>query len=194
MEINKYLNKVQQAFLSGNPHFDTITILITNWKNLLSKICHSQANDVEAYRALLHIKLSLKGYSKFKEPLQNDELRCFIEHLIKYVDVEIKCLSAPNNNKTKNVLAAHSMAEWTGGKRSLMELICALDSCKCLNNGNISTKELVGVFEGFFGLKLNNYHSEINKMSFRKPPENKDTKAYFLEKLATGFNAKLMSF
>jgi len=77
------------------------------------------------------------------------------EQLEKYIDEEITAL------KSKRMFWQRYLSEkkqlnlkWTATKVALIELIYALHSSHSINNGKNDIKELIGLFEQVFDIKL----------------------------------------
>ncbi len=170
--------------------------LIKRWRIIVYAQC-TGSNLQENYRNLSHLKLTIQWMEK-QSSLPKDKnglLQSFLCHLVHYIDIELRFLRIhyPETASLSGIDKSEQLetADWTGSKRSLMELICSLGETDCINNGKSSTQKLVVLFEAFFNVSLENYHSEINKMSARKPPVNSESRAYFLQKLAGKFDKKL---
>lgn len=77
------------------------------------------------------------------------------EQLGKYLDNEINLLKSKRKQwqmfQFKNSNLGMS---WTASKAALVELIYALHSSNCINNGRINIKELIKHFEFIFDIKL----------------------------------------
>ncbi len=81
---------------------------------------------------------------------------------------------------------------WTGHKRSLLELIYAVNQTSCINDGEVPLKDLVGFFSEVFHVELPDFHSVINRMKERHPRRPiEHSRAFFLEDLLARFEQKL---
>ncbi len=169
--------------------------LLEEWEELISVHCFKENNPRQTFLNLHHLRLTVKWFIQQDHTNKSEHLKKFLKYLIKCITVELQSLTmhhateeeAHENKKTQN-----DTIRWTANKRSLIELICALDNAKCINEGNISTQKIVVLFSELFDVNLDNYYSEINKIAIRKPLNNKDKRAYFLTELADGFNEKML--
>ena len=48
---------------------------------------------------------------------------------------------------------------WTGKIVDLVELLYALDTCNCINNGEIGVEELAEVLSNIFGVEIKNCYN-----------------------------------
>ena len=74
---------------------------------------------------------------------------------------------------------------WTETKVAAVELINALVSHKCINNGNCSIKQVVSHFESCFNMKIGNYYDIFSEIKARKNP------TLFIDKMKTSFIQKV---
>lgn len=97
------------------------------------------------------------------------------EKLIKYIDNEINILKfgVSLNDSLKNDQPFRSDLTWTGTQVSLVELIYALHSAGVINNGNTEIKELAGIFERMFNIKLDEYYRTFSDIQMRKTSRTK---------------------
>nr|WP_321355637.1 RteC domain-containing protein [uncultured Draconibacterium sp.] len=121
----------------------------------------------------------------------------FLEHLIQYVEIEIKCTKLKQNKKgynATNTLNDYKGApiSWTASKRDLLELIFALNLTMCFNNGKTTQKELVGFFSHIFNISLPGYHATIKRMADRKGDVIQlESRSFFINEMLRKFNSKL---
>lgn len=97
------------------------------------------------------------------------------EKLIKYIENEINILKfgVSLNDSLKKDQPFHSDLTWTGTQVSLVELIYALHSAGVINNGNTEIKEVAGVFERMFNVKLDEYYRTFSDIQMRKTSRTK---------------------
>ena len=74
---------------------------------------------------------------------------------------------------------------WTETKVAAVELINALVSHKCINNGNCSIKQVVSHFESCFNTKIGNYYDIFSEIKARKNP------TLFIDKMKSSFIQKV---
>lgn len=60
---------------------------------------------------------------------------------------------------------------WSGSKTDLIELIYALHSVGCVNQGAASIKQIATCFESLFNIKLNGYYRAFLDIKLRKGPQ-----------------------
>jgi len=102
--------------------------------------------------------------------------------LEKYLKNKINELS----NKDENIDVPKVRLTWTGSKIDLIELIYALDTLKCINNGNINLKQIKEYFEIVFNLDIGpNISRAYYDMRIRKE------KTPFLDKLKNELNDRM---
>ena len=97
------------------------------------------------------------------------------EKLIKHIETEIGVLEF---GKKYGQASIQTNLKWTGLNVNLIELLYALKSSGCINNGNIEIKELVAVFENVLNIKLEDYYRVFLDIKGRKK-----SKTRFLDKL-----------
>ena len=66
---------------------------------------------------------------------------------------------------------------WTGKATDLVELLYALDTCDCINDGEIGVEELADVLSEIFGVEIKNCYNVYMNMKRRKD----DSRTYFLD-------------
>ncbi|HTO16127.1 MAG TPA: RteC domain-containing protein [Edaphocola sp.] len=77
------------------------------------------------------------------------------------------------------------LMQWTGTKIALVELIYALQASGCINNGNVSIKEVKEMFERVIEIDLTDYYRLFLEIKAR----NSTTK--FIDKLCEDLNRKI---
>lgn len=73
---------------------------------------------------------------------------------------------------------------WTGKATDLVELLYALDTCNCINNGEIGVEELADALSEIFGVEIKNCYNVYMNMKRRKD----DSRTYFLDELQEKLN------
>lgn len=99
------------------------------------------------------------------------------------LDMRIKGLlpTAPAATSAKKFL-------WTGKATDLVELLYALDTCDCINNGEIGVEELADAFSEIFGVEIKNCYNVYMNMKRRKD----DSRTYFLDELREKLNRRMV--
>ena len=77
---------------------------------------------------------------------------------------------------------------WTGKATNLVELLYALDTCNCINNGEIGVEELADALSEIFGVEINNCYNVYMNMKRRKD----DSRTYFLDELREKLNKRMV--
>ena len=77
---------------------------------------------------------------------------------------------------------------WTGKIVDLVELLYALDTCNCINDGEIGVEELADVFSEVFGVEIKNCYNVYMNIKFRKS----EGRAYFLDELREKLNKRMV--
>lgn len=81
-----------------------------------------------------------------------------------------------------------SKIHWTGKVVDLVELLYALDTCDCINNGEIGVEELADVFTEVFGVEIKNCYNVYMNIKFRKS----ESRTYFLDELREKLNKRMV--
>lgn len=77
---------------------------------------------------------------------------------------------------------------WTGKVTDLVELIYALDTCNCINNGEIGVEELADVLSEAFGVEIKNCYNVYMNIKYRKA----ESRTYFLDELREKLNKRMV--
>ena len=77
---------------------------------------------------------------------------------------------------------------WTGKATDLVELLYALDTCDCINNGEIGVEELADALSEIFGVEIKNCYNVYMNMKHRKD----DSRTYFLDELREKLNKRMV--
>ena len=87
------------------------------------------------------------------------------------------------SRKPKRTIPFH----WTGKMVDLVELLYALDTCDCINNGEIGVEELADALSEIFGVEIKNCYNVYMTMKRRKD----DNRTYFLDELREKLNKRM---
>ena len=92
-----------------------------------------------------------------------------VSELLFVIDTELKLLKM----RIQGFLPALSVKPakklcWTGKATDLVELLYALDTCNCINNGEIGVEELADAFSEIFGVEIKNCYNVYMNMKRRK--------------------------
>ena len=77
---------------------------------------------------------------------------------------------------------------WTGKATDLVELLYALDTCDCINNGEIGVEELADALSEIFGVEIKNCYNVYMNMKRRKD----DSRTYFLDELREKLSRRMV--
>ena len=77
---------------------------------------------------------------------------------------------------------------WTGKATDLVELLYALDTCDCINNGEIGVEELADALSEIFGVEIKNCYNVYMNIKRRKD----DSRPYFLAELREKLNKRMV--
>ena len=119
----------------------------------------------------------------FKDSKKNHEIghsiqSCLIE-LCQVLSTEVEILERGLRKKT--FLIPHRQTgqsiHWTGRATDLVELLYALDTCDCINDGEIGVEELADALSEIFGVEIKNCYNVYMNMKRRKD----DSRTYFLD-------------
>lgn len=77
---------------------------------------------------------------------------------------------------------------WTAKATDLVELLYALDTCDCINDGEIGVEELADVLSEIFGVEIKNCYNVYMNMKRRKD----DSRTYFLDELREKLNKRMV--
>lgn len=70
----------------------------------------------------------------------------------------------------------------------LVELLYTLDTCNCINDGEIGVEELADVFSEVFGVEIKNCYNVYMNIKFRKSEGH----TYFLDELQEKLNRRMV--
>ena len=130
----------------------------------------------------------------FKDSKKNHEIghsiqSCLIE-LCQVLSTELEILERGLRKKT--FLISHRQTRqsihWTGKATDLVELLYALDTCDCINDGEIGVEELADAFSEIFGIEIKNCYNVYMNMKRRKD----DSRTYFLDELREKLNKRMV--
>ena len=195
-KTERFIMKVENAFASGQVRITEFEKLIKEWRQLISVRCYEEDDTKQIHRNLNHLKLTVQWFRKRCCSDKSEDLLEFLQIMIHCISVELQSLKLTSEagKRTSDIAGTPNEAmSWTANKRDLIELISALHSVKCINDGNIKIQRVVEQFGKLFKINLDNYYSELNRMTARTPVQAKGLRAYFLNDLVKGFNDKMQN-
>ena len=92
----------------------------------------------------------------------------FIEREITVTNELISYERNFQNCPLKKEIKPLAKIRWTSKVVNLEEVLIALHAAKCINDGDITKKEMFSIFGAFFNVNLNNYSQSITEMTQRK--------------------------
>lgn len=111
-----------------------------------------------------------------------------VSELLFVIDTELKLLDM----RLQGLLPASQKVAcnlcWTGKATDWVELLYALDTCDCINNGEIGVEELADALSELFGVEIKNCYNVYMNMKRRKD----DSRTYFLDELREKLNKRMV--
>ena len=107
-----------------------------------------------------------------------------MEMLYAYLTARRRALQQPEGEPSALLLKEY---RWTGTLVSLVELLYALDTNKCINNGKIEIEEFANYLGLVFHIDLKNCYNTYVDMKKRK----EDSRTYFLDALQKDLNQRM---
>lgn len=104
------------------------------------------------------------------------------------IELEILEKGLKKTNFSEANLQKSSSIYWTGKVVDLVELLYALDTCNCINNGEIGVKELSDRLSKVFGVEIKNCYNVYMNMKHRKD----ESRTYFLDELKEKLNRRMV--
>lgn len=150
-----------QYYLSGKTHSDKRFFLRNSYDILLDTDCLSFEKD--------HSFSTLHDYS-VADTLANQLLYDYITTETEHLSGQLYCqlISSIENKEL----------QWTDSKVALAELVYALYSGGCLNNGNTNLKDIAFCFETLFNIEIGDFYRIFLEIRGRKK-----NRTQFLDKL-----------
>ena len=104
------------------------------------------------------------------------------------IELEILEKGLKKTNFSEDNLQKSSSIYWTGKVVDLVELLYALDTCNCINNGEIGVEELSDRLSKVFGVEIKNCYNVYMNMKHRKD----ESRTYFLDELKEKLNRRMV--
>lgn len=109
--------------------------------------------------------------------------------LLAVIDTELELLNMRMQGILPTVpLIPAKKFRWTDEVVDLVELLYALDTCDCINDGEIGVEELADAFSEIFGIEIKNCYNVYMNMKRRKD----DSRTYFLDELREKLNKRMV--
>jgi len=110
-----------------------------------------------------------------------------MEMLYAFLSFRRNCLQYGREGTEIELLKVKGTYQWTGSVVELVELIYALDSIKCINNGEAPITELATFFGMLFGVDLRECYGTYTDIKRRK----NENRTYFLDKMSKELNKRM---
>ena len=151
------------------------------------KLGDSEENLVSLFRTLNFTRFQLRMIVESSDI--TSEVGKNVSELLFVIDTELKLLKM----RMQGVLPASQSKPakkfcWTGKIVDLVELLYALDTCNCINNGEIGVEELAEVLSNIFGVEIKNCYNIYMNIKCRK----NDSRTYFLDELREKLNKRMI--
>ena len=146
-----------------------------NFMKRIIALCDAEDDAISLFRILRYTRFRLQTLQEAY--LMNGEGGKNVSELLFVIDTELKLLKM----RIQGFLPALSVKPakklcWTGKATDLVELLYALDTCNCINNGEIDVEELADAFSEIFSVEIKNCYNVYMNMKRRKD----DSRTYFL--------------
>ena len=143
-------------------------------------------DSVSLFRILHYTRFRLQT---LQETHSRNELEKNVSELLFVIDTELDLLKM----RMQGLLPALPVKpvqklRWTGKATDLVELLYALDTCDCINNGEIGVEELADALSELFGIEIKNCYNVYMNMKRRKD----DSRTYFLDELREKLNKRMV--
>lgn len=149
-------------------------------------LCDTEEDTVSLFRILRYTRCRLQAMQKAYHLNGEGEN---VSELLSVIDTELKLLKM----RMQGLLLALSVKptkklHWTGKATDLVELLYALDTCDCINDGEIGVEELADALSEIFGVEIKNCYNVYMNMKRRKD----DSRTYFLDELREKLNKRMV--
>ena len=156
-----------------------------NFMKRIITLCDAEDNAISLFRILRYTRFRLQTLQE--KYLMDGEGKNVLE-LLSVIDTELELLKV----RMQGLLPALPVKpakklRWTGKATDLVELLYALDTCDCINNGEIGVEELADALTEIFGVEIKNCYNVYMNMKNRKD----DSRTYFLDELREKLNKRM---
>ena len=151
------------------------------------KLGNSEENLVSLFRTLNFTRFHLRGM--VEKIGITTEMGKNVSELLCVIDTELLLLRM----RMQGLLPALPVRpakklRWTGRATDLVELLYALDTYACINDGEIGIEELADAFSEILGVEIKNCYNVYMNMKHRKD----DSRTYFLDDLREKMNKRMV--
>ena len=157
-----------------------------NFMKRIITLCDAEDNAISLFRILRYTRFRLQTLQE--KYLMDGEGKNVLE-LLSVIDTELELLKV----RMQGLLPALPVKpakklRWTGKATDLVELLYALDTCDCINNGEIGVEELADALSEIFGVEIKNCYNVYMNIKRRKD----DSRTYFLDELREKLNKRMV--
>lgn len=157
-----------------------------NFMKRIIDLCDAEDDAISLFRILRYTRFRLQTlqavYLMDGKEKNVSELLCVIDTELKLLKMRMQGLLSTLPVKPTEKL------RWTGKATDLVELLYALDTCDCINDGEIDIEELADAFSEIFGIEIKNCYNVYMNMKRRKD----DSRTYFLDELREELNKRMV--
>ena len=151
------------------------------------RLGETEANLASLYRTLHYTRFHLESMTETSGI--PTEMGKNVSELLFVIDTELELVKM----RMQGLLPALPVKPakklcWTGKATDLVELLYALDTCDCINDGEIGVEELADVLSEIFGVEIKNCYNVYMNMKRRKD----DSRTYFLDELREELNKRMV--
>lgn len=118
------------------------------------------------------------------------DLLRYIRKAILFIEKALFCVERHRERHPKNKIREElpaSVRAWTGKVVELVEVIYALDTYQCVDNGTINIIRLCADVSHFFGIEIKDCYGTYVEMKKRKAK----SRTYFLDELSRRLNERM---
>ena len=157
-----------------------------NFMKRIIDLCDAEDDAISLFRILRYTRFRLQTlqavYLMAEREKNVSELLCVIDTELKLLKMRMQGLLSTLPVKPTEKL------RWTGKATDLVELLYALDTCDCINDGEIGIEELADAFSEIFGIEIKNCYNVYMNMKRHKD----DSRTYFLDELREELNKRMV--
>jgi rteC protein len=181
--MKRLIKKESFEMLSSNQSTEATDDLIGE----IIKLGYSEENLVSLFRTLNFTRFHLRGM--VEKIVITTEMGKNVSELLCVIDTELLLLRM----RMQGLLPALPVRpakklRWTGRATDLVELLYALDTYACINDGEIGIEELADAFSEILGVEIKNCYNVYMNMKHRKD----DSRTYFLDDLREKMNKRMV--
>ena len=181
--MKRLIKKESFEMLSSNQSTEATDDLIGE----IIKLGYSEENLVSLFRTLNFTRFHLRGM--VEKIVITTEMGKNVSELLCVIDTELLLLRM----RMQGLLPALPVRpakklRWTGRATDLVELLYALDTYGCINDGEIGIEELADAFSEILGVEIKNCYNVYMNMKHRKD----DSRTYFLDDLREKMNKRMV--